>query len=357
MTSQHRDHERRYRSTILGACVLALLLAPGLASAQVMTPAIPLPGEEPTDTWVNLSYAHMFSTDTDLNNVEVQRESVLLLLGRRFGEPDDKLKFAMQFNYQLSAYNFFNDDLSRLGDVEGLRRSRSPRTDLQCGIATQDPAVNPGAPCGGKLWSDIHQYTFVGLLTYDLDEDWTLLGGAMFKLSGESGADFSEALTGGGFLGFTNKWSDNLSVGLLVGAISQIEDGVGVVPLPIVNWNFADSWKFKLGVQQLGGVGYGPELVFSPNEDWDIKLGASYQRRRFRLDNANGSTKNYIGDETSAPVYVEFNAHPNENVDLGIFAGVVVGGTIRMETQGGNKIFNQDYDPTATVGVKGVIRF
>lgn len=333
------------------AVLVALLVAPFAASAQIATPSIPTDEEMSQASWADLSYAHVFKTDIeDLSNAQLQRESALLRIGRRFGEPEDKLKFVGQFTYQLSSYNFFNDHLGTLGN-QGLLNTNGTRADLQCGPATLGPPN-----CGGDLWSDVHQFTFVGMATYSLNDDWTLIGGALFRLSGERGADYSEGISGGGFGGFRHQWSDSLDVGVVVGVLTQIEDNAAVMPLPIVHWKFTDGWQLNLDIHHLGGVGYGPELAWKPNDELDLSLVAAFERRRYRLENS-GPTKNFIGDETSAPIVLKADWHPTPNIDLGAFAGVVVGGNIRMETQGGNKVFDKSYKPTPTIGLNGTVRF
>jgi hypothetical protein len=339
------------KSTLLVAIAWGAIVAvPTAALAQIMMPSIPVPGEEPVNSWGQVSYAHLFKADIDdLGNAKLQRESALAIVGHRFGEPEDKLQFAGQVAYQLSAYNFFNDHLGTQGDRGNL--NPKPKNGLQCGAATTGPPN-----CGGNLWSDVHQFTFLGMATYAIEDDWTLMGGALFRIAGESGADYSEAISGGAFVGFMHKWTDNLSVGMLLGAMTQIEDDAAVLPLPIVNWRMSDHWKLALGVNQLGGVGYGPKVVWAPSKEFDLSLIASYERRRYRLAN-NNSTKNYIGDETAAPIILQAGWHPTPNIDIGGFFGFVMAGNIRMETQGGNKVFDKSYQPTPTAGFNSTIRF
>ena len=113
-----------------------------------------------------------------------------------------------------------------------------------------------------------------------------------------------------------------------------------------------DSWKFRLGVSQLGAVGYGPALSWMMTEDWELGFGASYQRRRYRTDAGS-----LVGDETSMPVYAKLGWHPTPESVLELMAGVAVAGEVRAETKGGSKIFDRDTDPTPTIGLRGHIRF
>jgi hypothetical protein len=293
------------------AVSIAALPAPALA--QIVTPAVEPRASEAPNSWLSMSYAHLFETDIDGTPVEMERESFLAIAGHRF-ELSDSVGLATQASYQLSAYDF-SDDLD-------------------------------------SLWEDINQVTLSMLVDWKLDERWSLLGGGLIRFSGEADADFEDALTGGGFGGFQYRWNENLETGLLLGVMSQIEDSAAVLPLPLVNWKFAESWKFHLGVSQLGAVGYGPELTWMASENVEVGLGASYQRRRYRLNHGGR-----VGDESSMPIYLKLGWHPTPLSALELMAGVAVAGEVRQETVNGSKIFDKDTDATATISVRGHIRF
>jgi len=245
----------RISSAVLVVAIVALS-APALA--QVVTSAVEPQESGAPSSWLSLSYAHLFETDLDNTPVEVDRNSLLAIAGHRFAMSDSS-GLTMQAAYQLSSYDFSGD--------------------------------------GGLLWDDIHQLTTMMMFDWKVGESWTLLAGGLFRFSVESGGDLGESLTGGGFGGFQYHWSENLMTGVLFGVMSQIEDDAAVIPLPLLNWKFAESWKLRLGVSQLGAVGYGPELTWQVSEDWELGVGASYQKRRYRLDMAD-----QVGEETSMPI-------------------------------------------------------
>ncbi|MCH7645385.1 MAG: hypothetical protein IH974_11185 [Myxococcales bacterium] len=299
----------------ISIAVFAISIAalPASALAQVVTPAVEPQASEERNTWMSLSYAHLFETDLDNTSVEVKRNSLLAIAGHRFAL-SDSVGLLTQAAYQLSAYDFSGD--------------------------------------GGVLWKDINQVTTMMMIDWRLDEHWSVLGGGLFRFSGEAGADFGDSLTGGGFGGFQYTWSENLRTGFLLGAMSQIEDDAAILPLPLVTWKFAESWMFRLGVSQLGAVGYGPELSWMGSEKWELGFGASYQSRRYRLDQGD-----LVGEETSMPIYARLGWHPTPSSILELMAGVAVAGEIRQETSRGSKIFNEDTDPSATISLRGNIRF
>ena len=292
---------------------VSIAVLPASALADVITPAVEPASSQDPNTWMTLSYAHLFETDIDGTGVEVERDSFLALAGHRF-ELSDSVGLSAQGAYQLSAYDFSGD--------------------------------------GGVLWEDINQVTLTMIVDWKLNEKWTVLGGALIRFAGEADADFEDSLTGGAFGGFQYRWNENLETGFLLGALSQIEDDAAILPLPLVNWKFAESWKFRLGVSQLGAVGYGPELSWMMSEKWELGLGASYQRRRFRLDKGG-----LVGEETSMPIYVKLGWHPTAMSAIELMTGVAVAGEIRRETVNGSKIFDRDTDPSATISLRGHLRF
>jgi hypothetical protein len=297
---------------------LSIAALPGSALAQISTADVDLREPQDANTWATISYAYLFETDVDGNipgtsDVEMERDALLAAAGHRF-ELSDSVDLMTQVAYQLSSYNFNGDN--------------------------------------NILWDDVNQVTLSMLFSWDLNERWSLLGGGLVRFSGESDADFEDSLTSGGFAGFQYRWNENLETGLLLGAMTEIEDSASVLPLPLVDWKFAKSWEFRLGVSQLGAVGYGPELTWYMSDEFDLALGASYQRRRFRMDQGG-----LVGEETSMPIYLKLGWHPTPQSVIELMAGAAVAGEIRQETVNGTKIFDHDTDPSAIVSLRGHIRF
>ena len=326
-----------YVASVLGGVLVAVLIVPIAALAQIATPSVATPTAD-QDTWTSVSYAHLFEVDVDNgggfpNGVDVEREALLAIVGHRFKLSED-WSLITQGAYQLTSYNF-------TGDGKGNLPNRPP------------PATSQA------LWDEIHQLTLTALFNYRVNDKWSLFALGMYRFSAESGADFGDAMTGGGAGGFQYNWSENLRTGLLVGALSQIKDSAAIVPLPLVTWKMSDSWQFDLGVQTLGAVGYGPEFTWTPNEEWELGLGASYQRRRYRIDgNANSSSNDDgIGDETSMPIFARVGWKPSPTITLDLMGGVAVAGEIRQETDSGSKVFNRDVDPAPILGFEAKFLF
>lgn len=306
------------RSRTLPTLLLALGLLSQPALAQVEVVAVePDQGPKATNSWLRIGAHHMFESKLD-GPGDVQRDSVVGWLGHRF-DISDVFKIQTQLMYNGSFYDFDGS--------------------------------------GGVLdWDDIHSATLAAIGAWRVHEQWTLLLGAVAKSDGEGGASFDDTLTGGALVGFQYVSSPDLQIGLAIGAISALENGGALIPLPLVSWRFAEDWEFTLGPILLDRLGYGGEIKWRPSKQWDVSTGITYTKRRFRLDE-NGSNADGIGQDTNAPLFVRVGFHPTPNIDLNLLGTLQMGGELRVETRAGNRVIESDYDPAPGIGVRAHFRF
>jgi len=195
-------------------------------------------------------------------------------------------------------------------------------------------------------WDEIHRFLYAPLCKWQTSEKWTILAAPVFQWMGESGASPSKSFTGGGLVGFNYVASPTLSAGLLIGALSQIEDKAIFAPIPMINWKFTESWTLRTGIIQLGPTpGLGGELGWNVAKTVKLAGGLQFQCRRYRLDKNDA-----VGEETLVPVYGKATwwMFPQGSVEL--FGSLATNGNIRLENKNGNKITEKDYDSTAFFG-------
>jgi hypothetical protein len=305
--------------TIVMASAVFIVLAPSAWGQRIDIPLI-VTGAHGPNTWMSVHYAHQFEADVDNSTAEMERNSVQVVAGHRFEVRDDVFLVG-NVAYHGSYYDFSNGN-----DRSQLR------------------------------WSDIHQATLTLGVGWKVDEHWTLMALGMGRTAGESGADFGDTLTGGSTFVVDYRWSENLSTGLMLGVLSQLEDSVAIIPVPTVDWRFADGWRFHLGMVGLAHPGVGPEISYR-SDTWEFALGGSYQKRRYRLDDRAGPTNEGIGQEISFPIFARAAFAPNQNMNFGLMAGVALGGELRSGADGGSKVFKNDYDPAPIIGVQANFRF
>jgi hypothetical protein len=310
---------RRLFTATTGFCLL-LCLAASSAWAQGIDIPMIVTGDRDTNSWANAAYAHQFETDVKNSPAEFSRNNVSGVAGHR-AEVSDSLFLVVNGAYQGSYYDF-----------------------------------DKGTGSAQLRWNDIHRASLMVGMGWKNDE-WSVIGLLIGRTDGESGADFDDTLTGGGAVIVDYKWSDELTTGFILGVTSTLEDSASLIPLPTVDWRFADHWKLHFGVVSAAAYpGVGPEISYL-DEHWQFGFGGSYQTRRYRLDSRSGPTNKGIGQEQSFPVYARAAYAPNKNVSFGAMAGVALGGQIRSGTSGGNKVFKEDYKAAPIVGLNAAFQF
>ncbi len=206
---------------------------------------------------------------------------------------------------------------------------------------------------GGDPWEDVHVLRLNPTLTYHVNETWSLLAGLTGEFSGEGGADFDDALRGGGILAVGYKASDRFS--LLLGALvqSEIEDDVYVQPVVVVNWGITEALRLSMeGTSSRGGEVY---LGYTFNDNWNVGVGAGFRRERFRLNDDSfapfATRPDGVGREeatiVTARVVYTFDAGPA----IELYAGTTVDGEFKLYDQDGTTIAKSDYDNSGFGGI------
>jgi hypothetical protein len=304
--------------TIVMASAVFMLLAPSAWGQAIDIPSIVM-GTDGPNTWMGVHYAHQFEADVDNSTAEMERDSLQINVGHRI-EIDDVFLIG-NLAYQGSYYDFSNgNDRSQL------------------------------------LWDDIHQTTLMLGVGWTVGEKWTLVALGIGRSAGESGADFGDTLTGGAALAIDYSWSEDLELGAIIGVLSQLEDSAAFLPIPTVDWRFADGWRFQFGMVGMVYPGVGPQISYRM-EKWEFSLAGSFQKRRFRLDDRAGPTNEGIGQEISFPIFARVAFASSEYFNVGLMAGVAVGGELRSGADGGSKVFKNDYDAAAIIGLQANLRF
>jgi hypothetical protein len=334
--TRRRSSIRSFLECPIGLVVgLVLLLAATSASAQsVDIPAIMDPDVKAPPTMIALQYGHQFKADVEDDGTEIARDNVMLMGAHRFQIGENTSLFALG-SYTLHAYDF--------SGKSGARNF--------------------------YRWDDVHRMVIGALVGHDLNEKWRLIGGAIFRSWGEGGADYADSITGGVILGFNYQRNENYSVGLLVGAFSALEDKMAFMPIPTLKWNFAENWRWNVGLVSVFDPGVGTELNWQVSEKFGIGTGFAFQSRRYRLSDKTrvGTTpgpppsgrtdEGGIGQETEIPVFAALKWKPTKRSSVDLLAGVALAGNVRVESSAGGRIKDHDYDPAPFVGLRGTFAF
>ncbi|MDR4483905.1 MAG: hypothetical protein R3B95_11945 [Nitrospirales bacterium] len=292
--------------------VMGILLFMGLSAvgmpvfAQVaVVPVDPEPAVKPFD--LRFGYGYQANTDLKKSSGDFHRNDWMGSFNAQVGFSDD-FKLDNVLRYEYHNYNFSNSSRFQ--------------------------------------WDNVHRFVYVPVFLWRANEHWTILGAPVLQWYAESGAKLSDAFTGGGLVGFNYTAGPDLSLGLAVGALSQIEDSAKVIPIPLVKWQFVEDWTLRVGLNRLGPTnGLGGEIGWKLAKTVELAGGIQYQRRRFRLDKNNA-----VGQETMAPVFAKVTWWMVPDVSVEFFGSVVTNGNLRLENKNGHKITDKDYDNTAYFG-------
>lgn len=210
-------------------------------------------------------------------------------------------------------------------------------------------------------WHNIYTYNLASVLQAKVDDKWSVYGGGLVRQSGEASTEFKKGITGGGIGGVNYQVNDTLSVGAGLGIMTQLENHATVLPMLTANWKFAQDWTLKLGLSDVASSGYGANVSYQLNKDWEFGVGFQHQKARFRINGADTTVANGIGQDQSSTIYADAVWHASDKLDLDGFAGLVTGGNLRAEnahgSQDGSIGGSSNYNSAALLGVKASYRF
>ena len=201
-------------------------------------------------------------------------------------------------------------------------------------------------------WDTINTLSAAPILSWRMDDHWTIYGGGFIKVSAESDADWGDATTGGGLAWFSYKVDDTLSLGAGLAIMSVLEDDARVLPLITAKWKFADYWRLDVGLTDVATLGYGAKLNWLFETNLEFGLGVQYHDSRFRIDQGNG-----VGEEQATTMYIDGTWHATPRIDVNAYFGVAAGGQLRVENSSGQKIAESDYDAAPVLGLNASVKF
>lgn len=325
------------RVQLLAALFVCLMTGPAFGQIVDIPAAMDSDLKAPP-TVATFQYSHQFEADVadgggpGDEQTKFTRDTAFFGLGHRMTLGEDSTLFLVG-NYTLHGYDFSGSS----GQTNRYR------------------------------WDDVHRGVIGAIVGHDLNERWRILGGAILRSWGEGGAEFGDTISGGLIAGFDYHSSEDFSVGLLVGALSKLGGGAGLIPVPTLKWKFAESWRLNVGMVQLVDPGVGAQLNYQISPEVSLGGGFTFQSRQFRLADKtrvtptgvrpNRTDDGGIGQETQIPIFATLRWKPAPKVELDLNGGVAVGGNMRVEDEDGNRIRDDDYDPAGILAFKAQFFF
>ena len=294
-------------------CVLGLMLNASPATSQT--------DKKTNDTNGSFSAAPMFQSETDLDH------------GGKFSLSHYQIRVAATTSVSNSTRLGFNIGYDYLDfDFSGV-----------------------SAFAGAKPWNEVHRVGFGLPVIYRATEDWRLLFTPSIDFSGESSADFSEALRYGAVVSATYRFNPDFSLGAGVGIFHGLEE-TNAFPFLTMYLKISEKWLLT-NPMSAGPIGpAGLELIYLPDGLWEFGGGGAYRSSRFRLDN-DGPAPDGIGQSSGLPAWLRITRKLGRHHKLDVYGGVLLNGELRIEDRDGHKLGSDEFDPAAFMAINISARF
>lgn len=270
---------------------------------------------------MTLQGGYVYQSDADLDQGGSFSVNSVFLQGGTVYRPDDHRSISFSVSYGHDEYDF----------NENTENRDSP-------------------------WDEIHTLELSAPVRWGYGQDWTLFAVPIVRFTAENTSDWDDGVTGGGFVGFSYRFSDRLTIGPGIGLFSQLEDDTTVFPVLIVFWKITDRVSLETGKVLAASRGPGLTLNWNLSDKWNLFLGGRYEKERFRLAN-DGPIPGGIGENTSIPLFTGVNYSFTKKIRANIVAGLKVNGQLYQEDQQGRLITQQDYDSAPFLGLTFIGRF
>jgi hypothetical protein len=291
--------------------VFATMAVPGLADAQSTDSG----KRDRPKTMVRFSYTPIYQFDTDLDSggsFDVQRHFLRFDISR-FIDQHWTVGLGLSLDYERW-------DFSGIKDLSGV-----------------------------DLWDEIFRPGISLPVFYSTGGNWRFGIIPSIDFSGASGAETSESLSYGAVLSAAYAFGPNLMLGLGTGIFDRLDQSE-VFPFVVIDWKINERLRLT-NPFRAGPVGpAGLELVYAPDDSWEIGLGGAYRSYRFRLDDSS-AVADGIGEVDFWAPFLRVGWRMGEHYRVDINGGATVGGSLTIEDENGSQLGETDYDAAPFVGL------
>lgn len=211
------------------------------------------------------------------------------------------------------------------------------------------PTVYGGTRLPREPWNTINVLDMVPHATVLVGDRFAVVAAVPIRWAAETGADRYGFAAG---ISAVVRWQVNeaLVVGAGLGITSQLARDAEVFPILALRWRIDET--FELRTEGDWFQGGSTTLYVGPSKSIRLLVSAGYERTRFRLDDyGSAADTDGVGEITTIPLEVGLRLQFLEGAFFDFRAGLGVAGRIRVETPGGNRLYDQRYDPAPRVSV------
>ncbi len=210
------------------------------------------------------------------------------------------------------------------------------------------PATFGGTRLPREPWNTLNTIDFLPTATVLVGNQVSVVAAVPIRWAAESGANENGFAAG---ISALVRWQphESISLGAGIGFTSQLEGNIETFPLVALRWRISESVEFLTeGDWFQGGRA---TLLWGPSESIRLSISGGYERTRFRLDeHGNAPDRDGIGEITSIPLEVGVRFQFMRAARLDVYAGLGIAGRLRVESSGGQKLYDQRYDTAPRVG-------
>jgi len=202
---------------------------------------------------------------------------------------------------------------------------------------------------GGEPWGKIEDYRISLTARFKISDRGTAFVIPTVRFNREKGADTGDSRSWGLFLAAAWRIRQGLTIGPGIGVFAKLDDGNRVFPVLAIDWDINEQWNLGTGRGLAASQGPGLTLSYKLSQRWRLGLSGRYEDLEFRLDD-EGVAPGGIGRDQSFPLVFSgrFDASPKASFSL--FAGVELGGELKLKNALGDVVDESKYDPALIIG-------
>lgn len=302
------------RQTVLTSFLFLLIWAlafPPIMAADQTAPA----GKRPPQTRYTISYTPLYQVKADLDaggSFDVQRHFLRFnanhMLNRQW-----MVGLGLRFDYE-------NWDFSEVQRLAGI-----------------------------DLWDEIFRPGLSVPIFYMPGNQWRFGLIPSVEIAGATGAEAGESLSYGTALMAAYAITPDLTLGLGAGVFERLGQTEGYV-FPVVAWHISDQLELT-NPFEAGPVGpAGLELVYRPDEKWEMGLGGAYRSYRFRLDDSS-TVADGIGQVDFWAPFARVGRRISKHLLLELNGGATFDGKIIIEDRNARHIGGTGYETAPFFGL------
>jgi len=222
----------------------------------------------------------------------------------------------------------------------------SPSIAYEFGDYSFGGAANSAFP-----WERINEIGIAPRIDIQLDRDLTVSVAPIIQFAAEDGADWGDAAQWGGLGAIRYSFSPELTLGLGVLGITQLEGDALIIPIPLVDWRIDQNWRVtNLRVPEANPFA-ALELVYDTQEALEFAAGGGWETRRFRLDEGG------VGQDRGAAFYGRVTVRIAEQFRIDGLVGVTAFNQLKTIDPSGTTTASQTGDSGLILGIFGSVRF